>query len=194
MSTMNQPEVALAMTPAAAVEVKKFMAAENVGPEAGGLRVSVQPDFVASAMKANDIVDTGAGPIAGPFVHEAASNIESSPCIVVIKNCGADRGCAFGNIIESEADHRCFVWPSKRSGTQMPGQSVAGTRFYFRPRCVHVACCFRKSDQNHPRGGCFPPRVIGLPLDHLPIASRKRHSSLCITVIVPVYRLGGFDA
>lgn len=43
MSTMNQPEVALVMTPAATVEVKKFMAAENVGPEVGGLRVSVQP-------------------------------------------------------------------------------------------------------------------------------------------------------
>jgi iron-sulfur cluster assembly protein len=43
MSTMNQPEVALVMTPAAAVEVKKFMAAENVTPDVGGLRVSVQP-------------------------------------------------------------------------------------------------------------------------------------------------------
>ena len=43
MSTMNQPEVTLVMTPAAAVEVKKFMAAENVAPEMGGLRVSVQP-------------------------------------------------------------------------------------------------------------------------------------------------------
>ena len=43
MSTMNQPEVALVMTPAAAVEVKKFMAVENVAPDVGGLRVSVQP-------------------------------------------------------------------------------------------------------------------------------------------------------
>ena len=43
MSTMNQPEVALSITPAAAVEVKKFMVAENVSPDVGGLRVSVQP-------------------------------------------------------------------------------------------------------------------------------------------------------
>jgi iron-sulfur cluster assembly accessory protein len=41
MSTMNQPEVALVITPAA--EVQKFMVAENVTPEVGGLRVSVQP-------------------------------------------------------------------------------------------------------------------------------------------------------
>jgi iron-sulfur cluster assembly protein len=43
VSTINQPEVALSITPAAAVEVKKFMEAENVSPEVGGLRVSVQP-------------------------------------------------------------------------------------------------------------------------------------------------------
>jgi iron-sulfur cluster assembly accessory protein len=43
MSTINQPEVALAMTAAAAIEVKKFMEAEKVSPEVGGLRVSVQP-------------------------------------------------------------------------------------------------------------------------------------------------------
>ena len=43
MSTINEPEVALEMTAAAAVEVKKFMEAENVSPDVGGLRVSVQP-------------------------------------------------------------------------------------------------------------------------------------------------------
>lgn len=43
MSTMNAPEVAVSITPAAAVEVQKFMTAENVAPEVGGLRVSVQP-------------------------------------------------------------------------------------------------------------------------------------------------------
>lgn len=43
MSTMNTPEVAVTISPAAAVEVKKFMSAENVAPEVGGLRVSVQP-------------------------------------------------------------------------------------------------------------------------------------------------------
>ena len=43
MSTMNAPEVAVTITPAASVEVQKFMSAENVAPEVGGLRVSVQP-------------------------------------------------------------------------------------------------------------------------------------------------------
>lgn len=43
MSTMNAPEVAVTITPAAHAEVQKFMAAENVAPEVGGLRVSVQP-------------------------------------------------------------------------------------------------------------------------------------------------------
>ncbi|MBL8995830.1 MAG: iron-sulfur cluster assembly accessory protein [Gemmatimonadales bacterium] len=40
---MNAPEVAVTITSAAAVEVQKFMSAENVAPEVGGLRVSVQP-------------------------------------------------------------------------------------------------------------------------------------------------------
>ncbi|MBX9927581.1 MAG: iron-sulfur cluster assembly accessory protein [Gemmatimonadaceae bacterium] len=40
---MNAPEVAVVISPAAAVEVQKFMVAENVTPEVGGLRVSVQP-------------------------------------------------------------------------------------------------------------------------------------------------------
>ena len=43
MSTVNTPEVAVVITSAAHVEVQKFMAAENVAPEVGGLRVSVQP-------------------------------------------------------------------------------------------------------------------------------------------------------
>ncbi|MCX5767364.1 MAG: iron-sulfur cluster assembly accessory protein [Gemmatimonadetes bacterium] len=43
MSTINQPEVAVVMTDAAGVEVQKFMAAENVSPDVGGLRVAVQP-------------------------------------------------------------------------------------------------------------------------------------------------------
>jgi iron-sulfur cluster assembly accessory protein len=43
MSTMNQPEVMVVVTAAAATEVKKFMEQENVDPAKGGLRVSVQP-------------------------------------------------------------------------------------------------------------------------------------------------------
>lgn len=43
MSTMNTPEVAVVITPAAGAEVAKFMQAENVSPDVGGLRVAVQP-------------------------------------------------------------------------------------------------------------------------------------------------------
>ena len=43
MSTTTQPDLALTVTPTAAVEVKKFMDAEGVAYEQGGLRVSVQP-------------------------------------------------------------------------------------------------------------------------------------------------------
>ncbi len=43
MSTMNQPEVLVSVSAAAATEVRKFMEQENVDPAKGGLRVSVQP-------------------------------------------------------------------------------------------------------------------------------------------------------
>ena len=43
MSVSSQPDIALTITPVAGVEVKKFMDAEGVSPETGGLRVSVQP-------------------------------------------------------------------------------------------------------------------------------------------------------
>jgi iron-sulfur cluster assembly accessory protein len=43
MSTMQTPDVMLTVSPAATVEVKKFMVAENVEATVGGLRVAVQP-------------------------------------------------------------------------------------------------------------------------------------------------------
>ena len=43
MSTMNQPELAVVITPNASAEVMKFMEQEGVDPAKGGLRVSVQP-------------------------------------------------------------------------------------------------------------------------------------------------------
>ena len=43
MSTLQQPEVAVLVTAGATTEVKRFMDAEGVSPEIGGLRVSVQP-------------------------------------------------------------------------------------------------------------------------------------------------------
>jgi len=43
VSTNVQPDILVTVTPVAAVEVKRFMEAEAVAPEQGGLRVSVQP-------------------------------------------------------------------------------------------------------------------------------------------------------
>src|SRR5918911_4401342 len=43
MSVSSQPEIDLTVTPVAGAEVKKFMDAEGVTVEQGGLRVSVQP-------------------------------------------------------------------------------------------------------------------------------------------------------
>src|SRR3984893_6243121 len=43
MSVSSQPKIDLAVTPNAGVQVKKFMDAEGVTAEQGGLRVSVQP-------------------------------------------------------------------------------------------------------------------------------------------------------
>lgn len=43
MSTMQQPEVMVVITPVAGAEVLKFMEAEGVTAEQGGLRVSVMP-------------------------------------------------------------------------------------------------------------------------------------------------------
>jgi iron-sulfur cluster assembly accessory protein len=43
VSTLQQPEVAVVVTAGATAEVMRFMEAEGVSPEIGGLRVSVQP-------------------------------------------------------------------------------------------------------------------------------------------------------
>ncbi len=43
MSTSTTSDIELVVTPIAAVEVRKFMEAEGVTGEVGGLRVSVQP-------------------------------------------------------------------------------------------------------------------------------------------------------
>ncbi len=43
MAVSSQPEILLTITPAAAVEVNKFMEMEKVSPGEGGLRVSIQP-------------------------------------------------------------------------------------------------------------------------------------------------------
>ena len=60
MSTAQQPEVAVVITPVAATEVKKFMEAEGVTAEQGGLRVSVQPGG-CSGFKYGLLIEDAAG-------------------------------------------------------------------------------------------------------------------------------------
>ena len=43
MSTTQQPGIELTVTQVAAAEVRRFIEAEGVAPDRGGLRVSVQP-------------------------------------------------------------------------------------------------------------------------------------------------------
>ena len=43
MSTIQQPDVIVSVSPIAVAEVKRFMETENVSADQGGLRVSVQP-------------------------------------------------------------------------------------------------------------------------------------------------------
>jgi iron-sulfur cluster assembly protein len=43
VSTNVEPEIGVVVTAVAAAEVKRFMDAEGVAPDVGGLRVSVQP-------------------------------------------------------------------------------------------------------------------------------------------------------
>jgi iron-sulfur cluster assembly protein len=60
MSTMQQPEVMVVITPVAAAEVRKFMEAEGVTAEQGGLRVSVMPGGCSGFKYGLVIEDKGA--------------------------------------------------------------------------------------------------------------------------------------
>lgn len=60
MSTMQQAEVMVVITPVAAQEVRKFMEAEGVTADAGGLRVSVMPGGCSGFKYGLVIEDKGA--------------------------------------------------------------------------------------------------------------------------------------
>lgn len=60
MTAVNAPEIALTVSPAASVEVKKFMESENVSPDVGGLRVAVQPGGCSGFKYSLLIEDTAA--------------------------------------------------------------------------------------------------------------------------------------
>src|SRR5678815_958935 len=61
MSTSTTPDIELTVTDNAAVEVRKFMAAEGVTGEEGGLRVSVQPGGCSGFKYSLVIEDRNAG-------------------------------------------------------------------------------------------------------------------------------------
>jgi iron-sulfur cluster assembly protein len=60
MSTMQQPDTLVTISDAAVVEVQKFMQAEGVSPEVGGLRVSVMPGGCSGFKYGLVIEDKGA--------------------------------------------------------------------------------------------------------------------------------------
>ncbi len=60
MSTMQANEVMVTITPTAAVEVQKFMDAEGVTSDVGGLRVSVMPGGCSGFKYGLVIEDTSA--------------------------------------------------------------------------------------------------------------------------------------
>jgi iron-sulfur cluster assembly protein len=114
MSTMNTPEVQMTLTPAACVEVKKFMAQENVTPEVGGLRVSVQPggcsgfkyglliedaaaedDMVVEADGFKVFVDPFSAQYIGGVIIDYVSSMQGSG--FTFKNPNSTGGCGCGS-------------------------------------------------------------------------------------------------
>ena len=114
MSTMNQPEVAVVITTAASVEVKKFIEQENVDPAKGGLRVSVQPGgcsgfkyglLIEDAAAEDDVVvdqgeyrvfvDPFSAQYIGGVVIDYTSSMQGSG--FTFKNPNATGGCGCGS-------------------------------------------------------------------------------------------------
>jgi len=114
MSTINQPEVMVTVTAVAATEVRKFMAAENVDPAKGGLRVSVQPggcsgfkyglliedepaedDFVLSQGEWNVFVDPFSAQYMNGVTIDYVSSMQGSG--FTFKNPNATGGCGCGS-------------------------------------------------------------------------------------------------
>jgi iron-sulfur cluster assembly accessory protein len=114
MSTMNQPEVMVTVTPVAATEVKKFMSVEGVDPAKGGLRVSVQPggcsgfkyglliedepaedDFVISQGEWNVFVDPFSAQYMSGVTIDYVSSMQGSG--FTFKNPNSTGGCGCGS-------------------------------------------------------------------------------------------------
>jgi iron-sulfur cluster assembly accessory protein len=114
MSTTQQPDVMLTVTPVAGTEVMKFMAQEGVDPAKGGLRVSVQPGgcsgfkygLLIEDQAAEDdlVVDQGAwkvfvDPFSAQYINgvtiDYVSSMQGSG--FTFKNPNATGGCGCGS-------------------------------------------------------------------------------------------------
>src|SRR5918992_5614963 len=114
MSTVQQPEVAVTITPGAGTEVQKFMSAEGVDPTVGGLRVSVQPGgcsgfkyglLIEDAAAEDDIVVAQDGfnvfidPFSAQYINgviiDYVSSMQGSG--FTFKNPNATGGCGCGS-------------------------------------------------------------------------------------------------
>ena len=114
MSVSSQPEIDLAVTPNAGVEVKKFMDAEGVTAEQGGLRVSVQPggcsgfkyglliedqaaddDIIVDQGEFKVFVDPFSAQYIGGVIIDYTSSMQGSG--FTFKNPNATGGCGCGS-------------------------------------------------------------------------------------------------
>lgn len=114
MSTSTTSDIELTVTPNAAVEVKKFMEAEGVAGDQGGLRVSVQPggcsgfkyglliedqaaddDFVVDATGFRMFVDPFSAQYLSGVTIDYVSSMQGSG--FTFKNPNATGGCGCGS-------------------------------------------------------------------------------------------------
>jgi iron-sulfur cluster assembly protein len=114
MSTVQEPTVALVVTPVAATEVLRFMEAEGVPVDKGGLRVSVQPggcsgfkyglliedqaaddDFVVDATGFRMFVDPFSAQYLSGVTIDYVSSMQGSG--FTFKNPNATGGCGCGS-------------------------------------------------------------------------------------------------
>jgi iron-sulfur cluster assembly accessory protein len=114
MSTVQEPTVALVVTPVAATEVLRFMEAEGVPVDKGGLRVSVQPggcsgfkyglliedqaaddDFVVDARGFRMFVDPFSAQYLSGVTIDYVSSMQGSG--FTFKNPNATGGCGCGS-------------------------------------------------------------------------------------------------
>jgi iron-sulfur cluster assembly accessory protein len=114
VSTTNQPEVQMTVTPVAGEEVKKFMQQEGVDPAVGGLRVSVQPggcsgfkyglliedqaaedDIIVDQGEYKVFVDPFSAQYIGGVIIDYTSSMQGSG--FTFKNPNATGGCGCGS-------------------------------------------------------------------------------------------------